>query len=606
MLPQLGSCIELRPRKGKGKTVDKFSIEAASAPARPATWRLAVLVAAAFSTMAPAAEAAVEAATTLTNRIVCTTAPVNYNADGNPARVFVSGDFVYVLEQWNARVAVYDLNGRTNLFYYGATQSDVPGVIYTNSSKWAISTNATAFNCPFGMALDTFSGESRFAVADTGNDRVQLFTFDPATGAITFAAVSEKVFYQPNAVAFTESGDILVADLGNNRVVRLTVSGSSLTVGDTYPLGEKAQPSGICADGETGFWITDVKNQRVAYYSFADGTDSPAVFFGTAKNRELVTPRDVQIFGDSANGKFLCVVDNQGCRVRILEAISSGGAYTDVVAVGDVGSAKDAALQEYEKLFRPNGVFVDGGRLYVADYGHNLVKWYEVATESPDPPEPPKSFRFVSVETFDESGQPSTLFTNHQTIGLVVTFETDDEIEKATIRCDLTNGTTFVAIPYNLVSISGNTMSCDDISNASNVQPYYGPIDIVITAICANGNYTTNAVAAYTLYDPAPPAPAETTETNGWRIVSIVTDAAAGTATLGWDFPSADIVESGECLFEIQYRLDLVSGDWATLDSNIVATDASGCTYPVNLADLGNPPRCFFRLFWTNKLTAGD
>ena len=572
--------------------MDKFSTNAPRTPANPAAWRLAAVAAALFA-MVPVAKAAVEATTTLTNRIVCTTAPTTYNADGNPARVFVSGNFVYVLEQWNARVAVYDLVGRTNLFYYGAIVNNGAGEKYTVPGKWKMGTGDGGFKKPFGMALDTFSGENRFAVADSGNGRVQLFSFDPATGEITFEAASGNIFNDPNAVAFTESGDILVADSGNCRVVRLS---GSLSQTAEYPLGEKAFPTGICSDSDTsdGFWVTDSKNQRVAYYRIADGTDAPAVSFGTVADKEVVTPRDVQIFGDSANGKFLCVVDNQGSRVRILEAVMSGGAYTEVVAAGDVGSAYDKSLQEYEQLWLPNGVFVDSdsGLLYVADYGHNLIKWYGVTATSPEPPEPTKHFNFTSVKTFDENGDEANTFTNRQTIGLVVTFETDDEIDSTSIICKKGDGSTFVATTAD--NVSGGSLDCEDISNQS--QEYVGAIELVITVNCTGGTYSTNVVAAYTIAEST----TEETETVRWPFTSIIM--AGGAATLTWDFPSSNVLASGECLFKIQNRESLTSGDWDTLVSDLPATSKADCTYDADLSALGNPPACFFRLFWTNKV----
>ena len=605
MIPELGGVQKRRPNEKRRKAVGKNSKNTVFTPACLAAWRRTAVVAAAFFTIALSAKAEVEADTTISNRIVCTTAPTTYNAEGNPARVFVSGDFVYVLEQWNARVAVYDLVGRTNLFYYGAIVNNGAGEKYTISGKWKMGTGDGGFKKPFGMALDTFSGENRFAVADTGNNRVQLFTFDASTGDITFAAASDAVFTAPEAVAFTAAGDMLVADTGAGRVVRLSVSGDTLAVGEEYPLGESAYPTGICSDSDTseGFWITDsnprTNTGRVSYYRIADGTAAPAVFLSASGDRNFRYIRDVQVFGDSVNGKYLAVADYSWSRVSIVEAVAAGGAYTEVVGVGDVGSQSESALQEYEKLWHPTGVFVADGTLYVADYGHNLIRWYEVTPgDSPEPPEPPKYFNFLSVETFDETGAPCTEFTNHQTIALIVTFDTDDQIERATINCNETNGTTFVAIPN--PTVSGDTISYDNIANMSNVQPYYGAIDLVITAVGAEGTYTTNVIAAYTLYDPTPPAPAETTETNAWRIVSIATDAAAGKVTLEWEFPSADIVESGECLFEIQYRPDLVTGGWATLAADISATSAADCVYQADLSPLG--PSCFFRLFWTNKV----
>ncbi len=587
----------------------------AKGPACRMAWRFASAVAAVFFTSifsASTSSAATEAATTISNRIVCTTAPVNSNAEGNPARVFVYGSYAYVLEEWNARIGVYDLDGRTNLFYYGATATSVDGVKYFNSGSWKISKNGDGgFNKPFGMALDTFSGENRFAVADRGNNRVQLFTFDPATGEIAFAAASAAVFYDPHAVAFTESGDILVADTGNKRIVRLSVSGSSLAVGDIYALGEKAYATGICSDSDTseGFWITDAKNQRVAYYRIADGTGAPVVSFGTVADKEFVTPRDVQIFGDSDNGKFLCVVDNQGSRVRIVEAVVSGGAYTSVVAAGDVGSYSDASLQEYEKLWRPNGVFVDpdSGVLYVADYGHNLIKWYDVVAESPeqpeppDPPEPDKYFNFVSVETFDETGDPCTTFTNRQTIGLVITFDTNDEVDSASIVCKRTNGTTFLSTTPD--DISGYAMSCENIGNES--AEYLGAITLKITVDCTGGTYTTNIVAAYTLVEPPPPA--EEYEEVWWHTTSITV--ADEKATLTWSMPTAadGLPSAGECNFRIDWRTSLTEGTWSAAANSFVVegvTTAAGCTKTISLSDIGSPApaSCFFRVFWTNKV----
>lgn len=384
--------------------------------------RLAILAAASLALAAIPAAADVTATTTLTNRIVCSASP-NSTVE-NAVRVFVSGNFVFALEQGNARIAVYDLVGRTNLFYFGATAQNGQGIRYTDSTLWKISNANGGFKRPYGMALDTFSGENRFAVADSGNGRVQLFSFDPGTGDIAFEAASDKLFKDdsPKAVAFTESGDILVADIDNCRVVRLN---SSLAQTASYSLDHNARPIGICADSDTseGFWISDSKNQRIAYYRIADGTSAPVVFFGTVASKDFVEPSDIQILGDSPNGgKYICAVDKQGARVRVVEAVVSGGAYVDIVPVGDVGHAADGSLQYFEQLYQPNGIFVDGNTLYVTDYGKdygsgqngnaNLVKWFEVeASSSPTPPAPTEEYETVrwGFTSIDMSGGAASL-----------------------------------------------------------------------------------------------------------------------------------------------------------------------------------------------------
>lgn len=538
------------------------------------------------------ASADVTATTTSSDVIACAT-PSSNIAEGNPARVFVVDNYAFVLEQWHHRIAVYDLEGKTNLFYFGATAVNGTGVKYTDS---ALSKNSNAdggFKKPFGMALDkSGGGEIRFAVADFGNNRVQLFTFDQGAQEINFVASSGALFDEPNAVAFTESGDVLVADTGNCRVVRLD---GSLSQTATYPLGSKAMPTGICSDSDTseGFWITDSRNARLAYYRIADGTDAPVASFGTTAGKELVTPRDVQIFGDSPEGKYLCVVDNQLGSVRVVEAVMNGGAYSDILLAGDIGASNDASLQEFEKVWRPNGAFVDGDTVYVADYGRNLVKWYSIEVE---PPEPPKYFTVTSVELFDEQDNLSTTFTNHQPIRLLVTFDTDDVISKAAIET-FGNGVPWKGIPSANVTVSGDTISYANIANMSNTQPYYGPIDIAITASGASGTYTTNIVAAYTLVSAEP---AEEYDETPWDFTAITVTNAIG--SLAWSFPSSGVPSSGECSFRIEYRASLATGSWATLEEGLTATSAAGCAIDVPLAPLGNPPSCFFRLVWTNKV----
>ena len=603
MLLRVCPCIDIC-FKERGKTVDRKSVKTALKPTCRVAWRLAAAVAAVFFSLmvsASTASADTTATTSLTNRIVCTTAPSN--TEGNSARVFVSGNFVYVLEQYNHRVAVYDLVGKTNLFYYGAfganNLNNNAGTNYVNSSKWAYGKGNGGFTRPLGMALDTFTGQNRFAVADTGNNRVQLFTFDSATGEITFAAVSETVFSVPNAVAFTEAGDILVADTGNKRVVRL--AGTSLEVADTYALGENAFPRGICSDSDTseGFWITDARNQRVAYYRIADGTDTPVVSFGTTSDKEFVTPHDVQILGDSDNGKFLCVVDNQGSRLRIMEAVISGGAYSEVVPAGDVGSYSDASLQDYEKLWRPKGVFVDpdSGVVYVANTGRNLIQWYDVSPESPEPPEPPKYFRVTSVTFYDTNDVAKTEFEVGEPVRLEIGYETDDEIDVAGFYGSL-DGDEFVT--KTLEDVNG-VLKCDN----AGLTAYAGDIDILLEVYGAEATFTTNFLAALTVINPTPPT--EEYEEAGWHIDTFAV--ADGTATLTWAMPTNALPSDGKCDFRIEWRTSLTEGAWSVAaDSFVVAgvTSAAGCTKDVSLSGISNPSAAFFRLFWTNKVKGVD
>ena len=327
-------------------------------------------------------------------------APANYsNADGNPARVFVTDKFVFVLEQYTHRIAVYDRAARNTdppLFYYGATTQNGAGMKYTDASKWAFSNANGGFKQPFGMALDTFSGENRFAVADTGNNRIQLFSFNPASGDITFLAAygtkSSKsgsgadtgTFTEPQAVAFMPGNDLLVADTGNFRVARVNYGNGAFAWKKTFQFTDKSVLSGICygKDSLTGFWVADAGKelQRVSFHHTANFSPIPVVSLGNGNpdSGDFTTPRDVQLWTVGSRVRVVAT-DHQGSRIRLLDPLANAsGVYTGLVAVADIGSASDASLQNHQKLWLPVGVFpvTDTNLLYVADYGHNKIKWY--------------------------------------------------------------------------------------------------------------------------------------------------------------------------------------------------------------------------------------
>ena len=250
------------------------------------------------------------------------------------------------------------------------------------------------------MALDTFSGQNRFAVADTENSRIQLFSFNPDTGAITFLSsygsqsstpgtnAPKGTFFKPQAVAFMPNNYLLVADTGNYRVVRLNYDNGNWTSWKAFEFTDASVLSGICYDKDTldGFWVADAGKtlQRVSFHRIATFSPTPVVSLGTAESGDFTTPRDVQLWtvGDRVR---IAATDNQGSRIRILEPIANNsGTYTGLVAVADIGSASDASLQHYQKLWRPVGVFpvANANLLYVADYGHNQIKWYGLTIDA--------------------------------------------------------------------------------------------------------------------------------------------------------------------------------------------------------------------------------
>ena len=515
----------------------------------------------------------------------CSASP-NSNADGNTARVFVTNGLAVVVEQFSHRLAVYDTVGRTNVLYFGALTRNGPGVAYTDATRGDYSNAEGGFNQPFGLALDPYSGGTRFAVADRGNSRVQLFDLDAETGAIAFVAAygsatpsasrgqsaPEGTFYHPASVAFMPGGALLVADTENYRVVRLAYDdddGEWSWLG-SYQFTDKSTINGLCYDTDTsaGFWVADAgkEHQRVSFHRFAGFSATPVASFGAAGTAELTTPRDVQVWNLGAS-KLLAVVDYQGARVRILAPQkAAGGAYTDVAWVADIGAASDASLQSYQKLWLPNGVFpVDGTNLlWVADYGHNQIKRYGLTTDA------------------DQDGM-------------------DDVWE-------IMNG---------LDPTRDDALDDADGDGLANIGEYRAGTDPQNEDTDGDGH--RDLWEMENLRDPrdpestpdedepgTPEPPKEETEEVPWRIASITVD--GGKAKLTWSLPTANLPSDGDLTFRVGYKASLAEAnwDWTAVSASDIAVartaTAGSIEIDITKSPFSGSQSAFFTLKWTNKV----
>ena len=94
---------------------------------------------------------------------------------------------------------------------------------------------------PCGIAVNS---RGEVAVADTGNDRIQLFTSDGRhLGAIGSKGTANGQMDKPRGVAFDHQDHVIVADSGNHRVQVLTTTGEFIK-----KFGEKQLqfPRGVC------------------------------------------------------------------------------------------------------------------------------------------------------------------------------------------------------------------------------------------------------------------------------------------------------------------------------------------------------------------------
>lgn len=352
-----------------------------------------------------AAVAPLEASATA-DGIIDTTA-----VNGSPVRAFATDAFVVALEQFANRIAVYDRYTGEPVNYFGAVANNGIGVNYTKSTDayillgnkrvWAQSSTEGGFKQPQGLAFDNFSGETRFAVADTGNNRIQLFTLDDETGEIAFVSAygtkspvvgtgaDKGTFSTPVALAFARDGSILVADKENHRVaaVKFNASGS-WAWNASYAFTENDVLTGICYGEDAdydGFWVANdgAERQCVSFHRTAPFSVEPAAMIGSATDGVFDTPKDVQFWTVGSRTRIV-VADCDNSRIRILDPIvDASGNYIGVETIADVGDYSDATIEAEDKVWHPEGVFPIQGEniLCVADTGHNQVKFFSVTLD---------------------------------------------------------------------------------------------------------------------------------------------------------------------------------------------------------------------------------
>ena len=136
---------------------------------------------------------------------------------------------------------------------------------------------------PYGVAVDS---SGNVYIADTNNNRIRKLTF--STGKISTVAgngtygyngdgisATNAELYLPTGVAVDSSGNIYIADYGNNRVRMVTVStgvistvagnGTAGFSGDNNPATSAAlyRPAGVALDASGNLYIADAYNNRV-------------------------------------------------------------------------------------------------------------------------------------------------------------------------------------------------------------------------------------------------------------------------------------------------------------------------------------------------------
>ena len=141
---------------------------------------------------------------------------------------------------------------------------------------------SASFYLPAGLALDA---NDNLYVCDSYNNMIRKITPD---GTVTTIAGRGKKgskdgkdttasFWHPNSLTVDKNGNVYVADMGNNKIRKITpdgivttFAGSGLRGTDNGPIGKASfyQPYGIASDKDGNLYVADYQNNLIRKIMF--------------------------------------------------------------------------------------------------------------------------------------------------------------------------------------------------------------------------------------------------------------------------------------------------------------------------------------------------
>jgi sugar lactone lactonase YvrE len=252
---------------------------------------------------------------------------------------------------------------------------------------------------PVGMALD---GAGNLYIADEGNSVIRKVN---ASGTITTMAGNNTVgysgdnglatsasLYAPSGVAVDNSGNLYIADTGNNRIREVAAAtGIITTIAGTGTAGYSGdngaavsatlnKPSAV-VEGSTGnLYVLDTGNNVVRLVNTTgtittiagNGTAGYSGDDGPATGATLHTPYGLNI--DSSGNLYIADSAN-----NVVRMVSTAGIISTIAGNGTAGYSGDNGAAISATLDNPQGVTVDNqGNVYISDQSNNRVR--EVST----------------------------------------------------------------------------------------------------------------------------------------------------------------------------------------------------------------------------------
>ncbi|MBX2907245.1 MAG: Ig-like domain-containing protein [Taibaiella sp.] len=252
---------------------------------------------------------------------------------------------------------------------------------------------SASLNDPFDVTVD---GDGNLYVAEYTTGRIRMI--DTSGTISTFAGTTtgydgdgglatDAKLSLPRGVAVDHSGNLFIADWGNNRIRKIDASGIISTIAGTGISGYNGdgiaataarlnRPTELAVDSSGNIFFSDAGNERVRRIG-VDGIIQTIAGTGIggyngdsilATSAMLSDPEGIDV--DLAGNIYIS--DNNNHRIR---KVNASGMITTLAGIGSAGYSGDAGLATLSELHHPVGVAVDShGNIYISDNSNSRIR----------------------------------------------------------------------------------------------------------------------------------------------------------------------------------------------------------------------------------------
>ncbi len=315
------------------------------------------------------------------------TGEVNFSGDEGPAvaaelngpsgvAIDPAGNLVFA-DSGNHRIRRVDLTG---------TIATIAGVSRSGFRGDGGPAVAAELNHPEDVAIDGAANHRIRRVDSSGTITTIAGTRENGFRGDGGPAVAGQLS-EPKGVTVDGTGNLYIADTENHRIRRVDSSGTIITIagngtagysGDGGPAGtaQVSFPSGLALDASGNLFIADTGNNRIRRIDpsgrittiAGTGQQGFSGDWGPAVSAQLSGPKGVSVDGSG----HVYIADTWNLRIR---RVDPAGTITTFAGTGEWGFSGDEGPAIRARLRRPDGVAVDvSGNVYIADTYNQLIR----------------------------------------------------------------------------------------------------------------------------------------------------------------------------------------------------------------------------------------